>query len=255
MERGLELVRRAYGRDPEAEWRRLEAGTQARLEHLITSYALERHLPPPDSGERARRAVRVLDAGGGPGRYTIQLAERGYRLTLLDLSPELLDLARQRFAAAAPAVRADVQGQFMAVIDQFPEFAERVRAGRREERFYGATDLPNFYRKPFGPGWALVGDAGCHKDPFLALGICDSLRDAELLAEAAHEGLAGDRPLEAALAEYERRRNQACLPDYRENVARARLGPPTWSACWLPLPAWPETNRPAGTSCALRQAR
>jgi SAM-dependent methyltransferase len=109
MERGLELVRRAYGRDPEAEWRRLEAGTQARLEHLITSYALERHLPPPDSGERARRAVRVLDAGGGPGRYTIQLAERGYRLTLLDLSPELLALARQRVAAAAPAVRQRVE--------------------------------------------------------------------------------------------------------------------------------------------------
>src|SRR5690348_1306386 len=63
-----------------------------------------------------------------------------------------------------PAVRADIEGHFMAVIDSVPEVAERVREGRREERFYGATQLPNFVRKPHGPGWALVGDAGCHKD-------------------------------------------------------------------------------------------
>jgi hypothetical protein len=60
------------------------------------------------------------------------------------------------------------------------QFAERVRAGYREERFYGASDLPNFYRKPYGPGWALAGYAGLHKDPFLALGICDALRDVEV---------------------------------------------------------------------------
>jgi flavin-dependent dehydrogenase len=45
----------------------------------------------------------------------------------------------------------------------------------------------------------LVGDAGCHKDPYLALGICDAFRDAELLVEAIDQGLAGARPLEAAL--------------------------------------------------------
>ena len=92
-----------------------------------------------------------------------------------------------------------------------PALSERVRAGRREERFFGASDLPNFLREPYGPGWALVGDAGCHKDPFLALGICDALRDAELLAEALDEGLSGRRPMDLALADYERRRNEATL--------------------------------------------
>ena len=48
----------------------------------------------------------------------------------------------------------------MRSLELVPGFAERVRAGRRQERFYGASDLPNFYRKPFGAGWALVGDAG-----------------------------------------------------------------------------------------------
>jgi flavin-dependent dehydrogenase len=114
----------------------------------------------------------------------------------------------------------------MAVLDLVPEIAERIRAGRREERFAGATQLPNFVRTPFGPGWALVGDAGCHKDPFMALGIRDALRDAELLADAVTDGLSGRRPLDAALADYERRRNEATLPGYRENLVAARLDPP-----------------------------
>lgn len=80
------------------------------------------------------------------------------------------------------SVKADIDREFKRVVDMVPEFAERVRSGRREERFYGTADLPNFLRRPFGPGWALVGDAGCHKDPFRALGICDAFRDADFLA-------------------------------------------------------------------------
>jgi 2-polyprenyl-6-methoxyphenol hydroxylase-like FAD-dependent oxidoreductase len=71
----------------------------------------------------------------------------------------------------------------------------------------------------------LVGDAGCHKDPFLGLGTCDALRDAELLAVAIDEGLSGKRPLEVALSEYERRRNDATMPDYRLNLDRAQFKP------------------------------
>jgi flavin-dependent dehydrogenase len=123
-------------------------------------------------------------------------------------------------------VRADVEGELMTVVDRVPELAERVHAGRREERFYGATQLPNFLRRPYGPGWALVGDAGSHKDPFMALGVCDALRDAELLADALADGLSGARAIEDALAGYERRRNEATMPAYQENLAAARLRPP-----------------------------
>lgn len=86
-------VREAYDQDPEHEWQRLTGSAQARLEYLITSHVLESHLPPAPA--------RVLDAGGGPGRYTIDLAQCNYRVTLLDLSPALLRLAQQRIAAAA----------------------------------------------------------------------------------------------------------------------------------------------------------
>jgi flavin-dependent dehydrogenase len=123
------------------------------------------------------------------------------------------------------SVRSNLVASFTETLDFAPGFGERVRLGKRVERFYGSGDLPNYLRKPFGPGWALVGDAGCHKDPFLAFGICDALRDAELLAEAAHEGLSGSRPLDAALTEYEARRNEATLPDYYENLHRAQFCP------------------------------
>ena len=115
-------------------------------------------------------------------------------------------------------VKADIEGSMYDVLDGVPELAERVRAGRREDRLAGATQLPNFVRKPHGPGWALVGDAGCHKDPFMALGVCDAFRDAELLAETLVAG--------APLDEFERRRDEATLPDFERNFGAAHLVAP-----------------------------
>lgn len=123
------------------------------------------------------------------------------------------------------SVRQDIERAFMDVLRQMPELAEQVAAGRREDRFYGTADLPSFYRKPFGPGWALVGDAGCHKDPILALGITDALRDAEFLSDAVDAGLSGKRSMDEALADYEERRNTASRVPYQENVEAARLLP------------------------------
>jgi SAM-dependent methyltransferase len=95
-------VRAAYDADPEREWERLESGTQFRLERVVTWHALERHLPP------ASEAPLVLDAGG-PGRYALELAARGYRVTLLDLSQANLALARRRLAAAPPELAARLE--------------------------------------------------------------------------------------------------------------------------------------------------
>lgn len=112
-------------------------------------------------------------------------------------------------AAQFHTIRGDIEGSFFQAIELAPELAERVRGGKREDRFLGTADLPNFFRKAWGPGWALVGDAGIHKDPFTASGISDSFRDAQLLADAIHAGLSGPLPLDEALAEYERERDEA----------------------------------------------
>jgi flavin-dependent dehydrogenase len=124
-----------------------------------------------------------------------------------------------------PEIRRDIEGSCARALDGLPRLGERVRAGRRVEPMYGATDLPHFYRKPHGPGWALVGDAGCHKDPVLALGICDALRDAEFLAEALDARFSGKRDMHDALSEYETRRNMASKQDYWQNVSLAQFKP------------------------------
>jgi 2-polyprenyl-6-methoxyphenol hydroxylase-like FAD-dependent oxidoreductase len=127
--------------------------------------------------------------------------------------------------AEFPRVKANIQESFQQALERVPELGQRMRGGKREERFYGTADVPNFFRKPFGPGWALVGDAGHHKDPFLALGMCDALRDAELLASAIEEGFSGIRAVDDALSSYERQRNEASMSEYRENIHMAQFKP------------------------------
>src|SRR5919198_4021534 len=125
-----------------------------------------------------------------------------------------------------PRVRADIEGHFLRALELAPSLNERVRSGTRADRFRGTGQLPNFYRRPHGDGWALVGDAGYHKDPILALGITDAFRDAELLAEAVDAGLSGRRELAPALADYERGRNETSAPGYESTIRFARLQPP-----------------------------
>ncbi len=135
-------------------------------------------------------------------------------------------IAFQAPVAGFHAFRADIEGNFFRTLDRVPELAARVRAGTRAERWYGTADTKNFFRKPYGPGWALVGDAGYHKDPILAQGISDAFRDAELLAEAIDMGMCGPFSLANALAAYEERRNVFALPGYEANCAAAAFTPP-----------------------------
>jgi 2-polyprenyl-6-methoxyphenol hydroxylase-like FAD-dependent oxidoreductase len=128
--------------------------------------------------------------------------------------------------AAFHEVRTDIERHFLAALDLAPSLAERVRAGTLTERFRGTADLPNFYRRPHGPGWALVGDAGYHKDPITAQGITDAFHDAEVLAAAIDDGFAGRRPLAEALAAYEQARNERTGPLYELTGQFATLQPP-----------------------------
>ena len=122
--------------------------------------------------------------------------------------------------------RANLESNFLATLrEHTPDLADRVQAGKREERFMGTADLPNFFRKPYGDGWALVGDAGYHKDPVAAQGITDAFRHAELLTEAIDAGFSGRQPLRDALAKYEQNRNQDVTPRYELTCNFATLAP------------------------------
>jgi flavin-dependent dehydrogenase len=124
------------------------------------------------------------------------------------------------------AYRADVERNFLETLRLAPELADQVAAGRREERFVGTADLPNFFRRPYGPGWALVGDAGFHKDPIIGHGITDALLDAGLLVAGLSAALSGRLSYEEAMGGYERRRNERATPHYEMTCDMARLAPP-----------------------------
>jgi 2-polyprenyl-6-methoxyphenol hydroxylase-like FAD-dependent oxidoreductase len=72
--------------------------------------------------------------------------------------------------------------------------------------------MPARLRRPYGPGWALVGDAGCWIDPLSTHGITDALRDAELLASAVAAGAASERATGIAPAGYQAQRDRTALP-------------------------------------------
>jgi flavin-dependent dehydrogenase len=118
--------------------------------------------------------------------------------------------------------RRDIEGGFFSILEAAPRFAARVRAGKREERWRGAADVPNFFRKPWGPGWALVGDAGYAKDPVTGFGITDAFRDAGLLAHALDDVLRGRAPEEQALSHYQQKRDEAALPIYEFTLQMAK---------------------------------
>ena len=116
--------------------------------------------------------------------------------------------------AESTAYKADVEANYLKTLELAPEFAERVRGAKREERFAGGS-VPNFFRKPYGPGWALVGDAGYNKDPITAQGISDAFRDAELCATALDEAFTGARSFDDAMADYQRDPRRARAADLR----------------------------------------
>jgi flavin-dependent dehydrogenase len=123
------------------------------------------------------------------------------------------------------ANRSDVEGNYLKTIATVPELAERIDAATREERFAGMA-VPNFFRKPYGPGWALVGDAGYNKDFITAMGMQDAFRDAELCARALDEALSGARPYGEAMADYQSTRDEGSLPMYEFTTELATLEPP-----------------------------
>jgi ubiquinone/menaquinone biosynthesis C-methylase UbiE len=84
-------VRDYYDGFGEREWLRLENPSDGAIEYAVTRYMLAKYVP---------NNARVLDIGGGPGRYAIWLAQRGCHVVLADLSPELLSIARKKIAQA-----------------------------------------------------------------------------------------------------------------------------------------------------------
>jgi flavin-dependent dehydrogenase len=121
--------------------------------------------------------------------------------------------------------RADVEGNYLRALDRFPEQAARVRAGRRVEKFSGSRLTRHWLRRPHGPGWALVGDAGYHRDPIVGVGMTDAIVHAGELAAALDEVLSGRCDADTALGAFHAWRDGAVRATYEYSKRISTLEP------------------------------
>lgn len=98
----MNMVQKFYDDNTEHEWDRLD---NRRMEFGVTMLAFEEHLPAPP--------LKILDIGGGPGRYAISLVEKGYDVTLLDLSKNCLELAKEKAHQAGVKLNGYIHGNAM----------------------------------------------------------------------------------------------------------------------------------------------
>jgi 2-polyprenyl-6-methoxyphenol hydroxylase-like FAD-dependent oxidoreductase len=123
------------------------------------------------------------------------------------------------------ANKKDVEGNFLKLLDSVPQLAEGLRSAKREAPIAGAA-VPNYFRQPFGPGWALVGDAGYNRDFITAQGITDAFRDAERCATALDEAFTGARPFDEAMRAYQHDRDEHVMSMFEFTCQLATLEPP-----------------------------
>jgi flavin-dependent dehydrogenase len=118
--------------------------------------------------------------------------------------------------------REGAEAAFDSLLDAVPApLSKPVRAGSATGQLRGWRGEPGYVRRSFGPGWALVGDAGYFKDPITTHGLTDALRDAELLSDAVLADHAGGVP-GVAMARYQETRDRLSrdLFDVTESVCR-----------------------------------
>ncbi|HEX5416447.1 MAG TPA: FAD-dependent monooxygenase [Chloroflexota bacterium] len=119
------------------------------------------------------------------------------------------------------AFREDPQATFRQWFQALPGMASRLANAQLDGKLLGVRGVENYFRKPYGMGWALTGDAAYCKDPSTGFGIGDALSQAFWLADALHAALEG-ADWEETMAAYQRQRDEALLPWYHATLGFTR---------------------------------
>jgi 2-polyprenyl-6-methoxyphenol hydroxylase-like FAD-dependent oxidoreductase len=152
---------------------------------------------------------------------------------VLPMEPRIDCLALEIQPDEFPAFRADPEGQLETILRTLPGMATRMADAERDGPVYGTRGVENFLRVPYGPGWALTGDAAYCKDPSTGMGIEDAFLQSFMLAEALDATLDG-AAWDTTMADYHRRRDEAVLPGYRGTLRYTRSDDPSPEALsWL----------------------
>jgi len=213
---------RGHAKDgrPVVERARVVIGADGRSSHVVRSVGAEQYNEKP----KLMWAYYTYWSGlPVDGFETVVRPDRGW--AALPTNDGLTMLVVGWPFAESMAYKADTEANYLKTLELAPDFADRVRGAQREERFSGGS-VPNFFRKPYGPGWALVGDAGYTKDPITAQGMSDAFRDAELCATALDDAFCGARSYEEAMSVYQRTRDAQVLPIYEFTTQLATLEAP-----------------------------
>ncbi len=122
-------VRDYYASFGEREWARLESPGDGAVEFAVTCQTLAAYLP---------HNARVLDIGGGLGRYAIWLAQHGHHVSLADLCPELLSIARTKIGQAGVDT----------MVDEVVEADARDLSQWADDSFDAVLSMGPFYHLP-----------------------------------------------------------------------------------------------------------
>ena len=222
VEDGVVTGIRGHGQDGRRvhERARVVVGADGRNSHVAKALDTEEYNEKP----RLQWSVYTYFSGLPVESFEV-LVRPGRGWAAIPTNDDLTLVVAARPYAEAGTYKADVEGNYFETFNAAPEFAERISAAERVEPFNGGA-VPNYFRKPYGPGWALIGDAGYNKDPITAMGITDAFRDVELCVTALDESLTGARSHDDAMSDYQRKRDAEVEPIYEFTTDLARLEPP-----------------------------
>lgn len=214
---------RGHGRSGTTVEERAEVVIGADGVHSLVARAVQ----APDYDSKPALTTNYYSYFSGFGAEDLEMYVRDYHAVGCFPTHDNLTLVAVLWPAGRfEEIRADVEGHVWKTLESTPTVAERLRAATREEKWHGTAGVPNYFRKPFGPGWALVGDAAYDKDPITAQGISDAFIDAQQLTDALDDGWSGRRPLDDALTAHQSRRDERVKPLYDFTCDLALLEPP-----------------------------
>ncbi len=161
---------------------------------------------------------------------------------LFPMQPDLDCLALELQPEDFPRFRAAPLDAFMTLFRTYPYMQSRLADARIEGKLLGVRGIPNHFRVPFGPGWALTGDAAYLKDPLTGTGIADAINQSIWLAQALDDVLNG-ADWDKTLGQYHRYRDDTMEPMYRITLESVRRRDPSsgelaWMEAALCSPAF-----------------
>jgi flavin-dependent dehydrogenase len=112
----------------------------------------------------------------------------------------------------------DPEGQLMAELGKMTEIAPRLSKAERDSKVLGTGSIPCYMRVPYGPGWALVGDASLALDPWSGQGIDQGSTHAVMMGKHMGEFLSGTKDWETAMGAHHKERNEFSEKAYRRTA-------------------------------------